>query len=309
MRRIAWFVFSLVGCGGSTLAAPPALQSGDLLIANHEVYVFGHAGVVKVDPVTGRQTVLAMGGLIGQPNEVVTNAARDTLYIADSSAAGSGAVVAVNIANGRQSIVASGGLMGCPERVAIESSGQLLLSYDCFFTNPGLVRVNPATGAQSDVCDTINVWGVDVDITGQIFVTSSDPVSPIGRIVRVDPVTGAETTISSGGFLTGSRDLAIGPTGDILVLDHVQGAEYEVVRVDPTTGVQSLVSSGGLLDGATGLAVAANGDIYVVNMGQESGGPHPADGIVFRVDPVTGAQTIVSQGKKLLDPLGIWIVP
>jgi hypothetical protein len=64
--------------------------------------------------------------------------------------------------------------------------------------------------------------------------------------------------------------------------------------------VATAVSKGGELTNLEGIALDANGEILVANLGV---------GSVIRVDPVTGAQTIVSSRGMLASPAGIAIVP
>ena len=78
------------------------------------------------------------------------------------------------------------------------------------------------------------------------------------QVVRVDPATGQETVISSGGLLSGGSFFgvvatAIEPSGSVLALVD----SGSVVRVEPATGNQTLVSSGGQLDWPNDLAVEA----------------------------------------------------
>ena len=281
-------------------AAPPdRINSGDLLIANHEVVVKGHAGVLKLDPVTGAQTVISKGGLFGQPNEVVLGQG-GTLYVTDSSAqAEAGAVLSVTPPSKKQQVVTSGGLLGNPQRIALEADGHLLVTFTGV-APPAIVRVDPQTGAQSYVT-MLAFQGIALAVegTGQILVGMNS--SPI-QIARVDPVTGNQTTLSAGGLLNSAWDLEVAPSGDIIVLEPYT---QMVVRVDPVSGAQSVISSGGLLNSPYGIAVAANGDIFVVDpMGTDT-----PDGRVIRIDSVTGAQTLLAVGQKLVDPLGISVAP
>jgi sugar lactone lactonase YvrE len=52
------------------------------------------------------------------------------------------------------------------------------------------------------------------------FATPTDR-SPDGRIVRVDPVTGRQTLLSSGNLLVDPAGLAIAPNGQIYVVENV----------------------------------------------------------------------------------------
>ncbi len=117
-------------------------------------------------------------------------------------------------------------------------------------------------------------------------------------IIRVDPVTGDQTLVSSGGLFVSPFDVAIDANGDIIVADVAAG----IIRVDPDSGDQTLISSGGLFVGTPGVTIDANGDIIV------SGG---TGGGIIRVDPtgdgaVPGsAQTEVSSKGLFIDPFGV----
>jgi streptogramin lyase len=282
-----------------TQAAPPdPVKSGDLLIANAEILVKGHAGVLKIDPVSGVQTVISKGGLFAQPDDVAFGL-DGNLYIADSSAqAAAGAILRVTLPSRKQQVVTSGGLLGSPERVAVEPDGQLLVTFTGLAAY-GVVRVNPQTGAQSYATTSpFQMIAIAVESTGQILVGHN--TSPM-EILRVDPVTGNQSVVSQGGLLDSVWDIAVAPNGDIIVLERYTRM---VLRVDPVSGAQSVISSGGLLVTPFGIAVAANADIFVVDPMTEM-----PDGRVIRIDPVTGAQTIFAEGQKLIDPLGISIAP
>ena len=137
---------------------------------------------------------------------------------------------------------------------------------------------------------------------GDILVTAWANVgSGLHAVVQVDPTTGAQTLVSSGGnFVTGPVGIAIAGNGDLFVLvvsqNQVQ-VEGSVIRVDAATGAQTVVSSGGSLSSAYGFAIASNGDFFVSTFT----GP----GSVIRVDPTTGAQTVVSSGGSLFFSEGI----
>ena len=107
---------------------------------------------------------------------------------------------------------------------------------------------------------------------GDIIV--ADPTSV--RIIEVDPLTGAQAIISSGGVLRHPYGVAIDAAGKIIVGDIGAG----VVSVDPATGHQTVISSGGFLSNPIGVALDASGDIIVVNNTSD---------LIISVDPVTGA--------------------
>ena len=79
----------------------------------------------------------------------------------------------------------------------------------------------------------------------------ADPASPggaAGEILRVDPTTGAQTVVSSGGQFVDPYSVAVAPDGSLVVADPgTYGGTGTIFRVDPTTGAQSVITTGGYL--------------------------------------------------------------
>jgi hypothetical protein len=71
-------------------------------------------------------------------------------------------------------------------------------------------------------------------------------------VIRVDPVTGSQTVVSSNGIFNSAFGIGIALNGDIFVADTVGHA---VIRVDPMTGAQTIVSSGGNFMHPGGVAI------------------------------------------------------
>ncbi len=126
-----------------------------------------------------------------------------------------------------------------------------------------------------------------------------------GSIIKVDPNSGAQSVISSGGFLVSPTGIAFDVNGDILVADgEAFGGTCQtngcggVIRIDRTTGVQTEVTSGGVFIGPLAIHVASDGDLIIVDDGGAQLGQ------VVRVDPVSGSQTVISAAGVLVDPQG-----
>ncbi|WP_119730193.1 hypothetical protein [Thermomonospora amylolytica] len=126
---------------------------------------------------------------------------------------------------------------------------------------------------------------------GTIVVADADVSGPEGsRLIRVDPATGEQTKMSSGGLIGLPSSVAVEPGGMILVSDFQTD---RIVRVDPETGEQAVVTGGPPLKSVHGLAVEADGRILAVHSGGGGGGG------VVRVDPVTGTQAVLASGGLL----------
>jgi len=114
------------------------------------------------------------------------------------------------------------------------------------------------------------------------------------KVVRVNPVTGAQETIA--GFVA-PTDLALAPTGDLYV-GELGGA---IKRYTITNGALAVVNPASSLTSVRGLTLAPSGDLYVT-------GRSNAVDLVMRVNSVTGAEAIITQGGNLSLPTGIEIL-
>ena len=218
---------------------------------------------------------------------------------------------------------AQGPLGGTVRGVAIEASEQILVIGSGASGIGALLRVDAATGARilvSDFSDGAQgplgsrLFGVTIEASGQILVVDlSAGAGPAGALFRVDPATGARTLFSdfadaAQGLPVGlsGRGVAIEASGQILVIS-AGGASGNgaLLRVDPATGVRTLLSdfgdvAQGPLVSPFGVTVDASGQILVVGGGGTSG-----LGTLLRVDPTTGARTLLSDfGDGAQGPLG-----
>jgi sugar lactone lactonase YvrE len=196
-----------------------------------------------------------------------------------------------------------------------------------------IVRADPATGGLVEISRNgaqgdhfRHPYDIAVARDGSLlvadmgaFATPTDR-SPDGRIVRVDPVTGRQTLLSSGNLLVDPAGLAIAPNGQIYVVENVgtQGTPY-VVRVNPNTGGQTLVTQGNELCYPFGIAVHPDGSLLVTNFGDFSSGGTVINclfdfGALVRIDPATGDQSVLSRnapewGNLFRNPMGVTVEP
>ena len=215
----------------------------------------------------------------------------------------------------------------------VAQPGQLVVADSAAFSahrnSGGIIRVDPATGAQTTITEGNNFvtpHGVTFDANGQILVVDRDAfgfqanAAGPGGVVRVDPRTGAQTVISRGGYFKTPVAIAVEADGNILVADDdsIFGDNNgAVIRVNPITGAQTVVSRGGYFVDPYGIAVQPNGDILVADQdafpdGTAICGARKATngrGGIIRVNPTTGAQTVVSAKGKFCDADGAELAP
>ena len=148
-----------------------------------------------------------------------------------------------------------------------------LKSGDILVTDPaGIISLNPVTGAHSLFS---SVGASDIDAWGRdIFAIAGN------TILRIDPLTGTGTTISSGGFISNGVPprVAVGPGGAVYTLGRIGGFGLldGVIRINVKDGSQSVVASG-LEGGVNDLSVGPDGKIIVVS----------ETGFWYTVDPIT----------------------
>ena len=131
--------------------------------------------------------------------------------------------------------------------------------------------------------------GICVGSDGEFFVTDTGCCALIG----IDPTTGDQRIVSSGGILGVPFGIAAEPRGSLLVANA-----QNLLRIDAQSGAQTVLSAGGFFRAPLAVAVAPSGDIYVAD----------ALGSIIRVDPETGTQTFVAGAGFLKRPQGIAVV-
>ncbi len=171
-----------------------------------------------------------------------------------------------------------------------------------------LFRVDPVSGARTLLSDFgvgtnqgFDPTGVAVESNGQILVIDYVVgTGGQGALFRVDPVSGARTLLSDFGVGANQGSdpvsVAVESNGQILVIDSIAGTGFTgaLFRVDPVSGARTLLSDFGVGTNQgfdpTGVAVESNGQILVTDPNAGTGG----QGALFRVDPVSGARTLLS---------------
>jgi hypothetical protein len=288
--------------------AIPSASDAAALVPGHLVVVTDLGEIWTVDPTTGEVQPFAdlpdpVGGLLAFDGNVLT---RNRF---------SGAVLRVDAASGEVSTVAEGGFFdkstSYSTGVAFDGTDVLATAYD------GSVRVE-AGGEQHLAVE--GPWFADdvgVEADGSILIllshafASNGETHPGGGVVRVDPATGNEVVVTSGGYFEDHSwftDLEVAADGSIFVLASLFG----VVIVDPVTGVQSLpafptsTDPGLAFDQANGFALDGTGSYYL------AAGHHVFDevypGAVVHIVP-GGHVSSTTGTSTLYSPLDVAIVP
>jgi hypothetical protein len=177
-----------------------------------------------------------------------------------------------------------------------------------------VLRVNPATGALEEVSRNSSSQGTllrhpyDVAVApggGSLYVVDmgefaeGNTPQADGRIIRVDPASGAQSVVSAGGELVDPAGIAVAPDGTLFVVENVgvgPARDPAVLRIDPATGAQTVLTRGGNLCYPFGIALEPNGVLVVTDFGDllpQIDCPQNF-GAVYRVNPGNGAQSVLS---------------
>ena len=268
-----------------------ALQNGDILVADRTV------GLLYVDAL-GFQHFLT-GFVNGHGVGDVATDGSGNIYVIDSAG---GAVYSVDGTTGATTLVTSGGFLQFPSSVDLLPGGDLLVVEGG--PSGGVVRVHPADGAQTMAASGV-LDGLAVDGNGLVYVTRADGVST-WHVYRVDITSGSMVLVSNTAF--NNPRMMVADVAGNLILSEPQQAR--ISRVDPSTGSVTLVSFDNQFMAPWGVALDANAKIITAdNQGAPTCNPpgpvSTCRGVVFRVDPGNGAQTIVTDQDKFDDITGV----
>ena len=285
-------------------STPVALKSGDIIYADSGDAIAG-GFVIKVDGKTGAQTVVSSGRLLRQPFGVVIDS-ENQIVVTDSAR-----LIRIDPLTGTQKVIAddSSGLLGSPYGIALNHHGAVLAA-----NLQAILAIDPVAGhteivasgghLRSPVAIALAEGGEDLFIL--------DLGSP-PEIIRLNLKSHAQTIISKGGYLKSPQSIVV--KGSALYVTDVATPDGNfgtgrIIQIDARTGVQKIVSEGGRLVGPVGIAVNEEGslivgDPYVIR----STSPDLYDGGIIAIDPASGAQRLLAQGRgSFVNPRGVAIV-
>jgi hypothetical protein len=235
--------------------------------------------IIRVDPVTGNQSLVTMGNLLVDPAGLAI-APDGLIYVVENvGTMGAPSVVSVNPATGAQTLVTQGGQLCYPFGIAVHPNGSLLVtSYgdfsdgstviNCAHDFGALIEINLATKAQSILSRNAPAWGNLFRNPLGVTVESGGPILLVNQnggtaLVTVDPGTGvqdAETPNTSNDRIVVPQRPALTPDGDVVLSDFtLDDLEGGLVSVDLPAGTQSILRQDRqLFNNPLGVAVVAN---------------------------------------------------
>jgi Ca2+-binding RTX toxin-like protein len=204
-------------------------------------------------------------------------------------------------------IALTAALLTAPAAFAAIRTGDILVA-NPNVTDAPVIKIDGATGAVSaltgDGIASPNHLSDAYDLVllpnGQLFVASYEGLpGAFGGVVAVDPNTGGQRVVASGGNIGEPLGIAREPSGTVVIPDDdpqgLGSLSGAVHRIDPATGAQSLVSTNDIsgpdhFDVPYAINVERNGRILVGDLTSNGGA-------VIGVNPATGEQSIVSNNE------------
>lgn len=281
MRRGLVPTILALACGGLVPASASA-AAGDAAIADLGGWLGSSGRVLRVGAGGGAAELLVSGRPLCNPWAVAV-AGDGALLVADE---GAEAVFSIAPDGAVRTIVSRSGLQD-PVGIALAPAGKAYLSDR---VRDEILRLDLATGALAVVARLHDPAGLAMDKAGKLLVAD-------GRAVRrVDPGTGAITTVASGAPIDDPRDVAIAQDGTVYV-----AGDRQVVRVNPATGAKTLLASGRPFEDLRAIDIEPDGDLLVVDR-------RAAGGAVIHVDRETAAKSVLASGGAFRVPVGLGIV-
>jgi DNA-binding beta-propeller fold protein YncE len=120
-----------------------------------------------------------------------------------------------------------------------------------FSTGAVILRTEPGSGSLVEISRNgpqgnlvQRPYDLAVESDGKLVVADlGEPNRKDGAVIRVDPLTGLQSLVSSGGEFFDPAGIAVAPDGQIYVVDNrAPDNDGAVIRVDPRTGAQTLVT-------------------------------------------------------------------
>jgi DNA-binding beta-propeller fold protein YncE len=319
-RILFWPLLAVTFLPGTAMAAP----ADPFVVYTANSFATG-AVILRTDPATGSLVEISRNGpqgtLFQRPYDLAVEP-DGNLVVADLGVPNrrDGAVIRVNPLTGRQSLVSSGGEFFDPAGIAVGPGGQIyVVDNRARDDNGAVIRIDPRTGAQTLITERSGEpgrreldlpFGIALERDGNLLVSnrvSPDeipiPCHPLGKVVRVNPVTGAQEEVDSAGHIAWPLGLAVGSGGSIVVANEC-GGNGGLVLVDRLGLGQVLITSNSnqdVLVTPERVAFEPGGALLVsdFNVGTDK------EGGIVRVDPGTGAQSLVRSGELFNHPLGI----
>jgi hemolysin type calcium-binding protein len=309
----------LIAALALALAAPASaavrLDPGDILVAG--MTRGGNGAVFRVDPDSGRQTIVSIGSLLFSPSDIEL-APDGRILVMDPGSLFGGSIVAIDPdkpggPTTNQTLVSNNDISG-PDLfdtpLGLTVSDRRIFVADAGV--PGVIAVD-RRGQQRLIASGENFASpvaIDLAPGPRLFVADAFGVqSRDGSIIRVDPANGSQSLVASG--VINEREDLVEPSGIVVSQPTVYVADRDsqsdqsgaVIAVGFNGGKRLVASNAGpgpdLFNDPSGIAFDGRGNLVV---GDTTVVPDRR-GIIIRVAPGSGATRLLSRGADGLDGL------
>jgi hypothetical protein len=300
MSRASRLVFVLMALAAAVL--PSAASAAGLLLANGDLVTIGTPLVsppidefwlMRVDPVSGAVDTVCKLPTGNGPVDLDVSPVNGLVYVLARSS-----IYRVDPCTGATATITTGGYVAAPQppymNLLAHTDGNLYLSRPS--TTGGIVRVDPATGAQTFLANPypanpVTAYGLTEGPDHFVYAATSGGSGSLPWVVRVDPVSGALNVVASGVQSTNVRDIAFDTRDSLFVLR--EGATPSVHRIDRVTGQVGLLTNFTSAGATFGWMVAhPDGNLYTPQLSLSS------QAAMYRLNPVTKSFTTVTTPRS-----------
>ncbi|MCZ6464752.1 MAG: hypothetical protein O7A09_10495 [Proteobacteria bacterium] len=220
------------GSGDQTLLASSgtAAFTDFAVTGDGDLFATTADAVVQVDPMTGIRTTISSGGSIVDPIGIVAHAG--ALFVLTATE-----IVRVDVGTGVQTSVSSGGFIGDPRDLGVDASGDLIALDTVFLGGRGLelFTIDILTGDQTLIpalaASLPDPSGLGVADSGELLVSDFSQAQTVGA---VDPITGNVLPATQSALVISTDtlvlDVAVDADGRLLIPVLVVGGPDLLVR-------------------------------------------------------------------------------
>jgi Ca2+-binding RTX toxin-like protein len=228
--------------------------SGMLLVADAGA-LGGGGAIIAVDPGTGAQSVVSDNAIAPTPAFVnptgIAVESGGSILVADPdtpASSGKGAIIAVDPATGQKRLITNNDssqskTFSDPRGVTVETPGTLLVANTSSDPNTdGVILVNRSSGQQYPLSIEglfVSPTGIAMDLDGRAVVADQDAFGGGGGVIRVEPTTGAKSTVT--GNPSAPDAMLTDPSGIAVIPPTCQGRYATIVgtqAADALTGTE-----------------------------------------------------------------------
>jgi sugar lactone lactonase YvrE len=316
MRRAVIAALAVALAAPASAPAAVQLRPGDILVAG--ITRNGNGAVFRVDPGSGRQTLVSSGSLLFSPSDIEL-APDGRILVMDPGSLFGGSIVAIDpdkpgAPQTNQTLISNNDISGpdlfdTPLGLTVSPSGRIFVAD----ARARVIAVDPDDGRQRLISENENFASpvaIDLAPGPRLFVADSFGVeNRDGSIIAVNPANGSQSLVAAG--VVNEREDLVEPSGIVVSQPTVFVADRDsqedrsgaVIAVGFSGGKRVVASNAGpgpdLFNDPSGIAFDGRGNLVV---GDTTPVPDRR-GIVIRVAPGTGQIRLLSRGGDGLDGL------